>query len=292
MPAPGTTVAAARRALTDTFRRAYLDTPELDARLLIGHALGLDHSALALAERRILDAWEADAIAALRTRRLAREPVARILGRKEFWGLPLQVTVATLVPRPETETLVQAALAAIDSQGRRSRPLAVADLGTGSGALLVALLSELPLAFGIGTDISGEALKVARDNAARLGLSSRADFVACEFGSALAGRFDLVVSNPPYIATSDIPGLPPEVRHDPVDALDGGADGLACYRAIAADARRLLKPAGRLVLELGNGQETAVANLLRGAGLAPALAITDLGGVPRALMASVALMTP
>ena len=283
------TVAAARRALVDTFRRAGLDSPELDARLLVGHALGLDHSALTAAERRTLTDAEVAAIAALTTRRLAREPVARIVGRKEFWGLPLQVTAATLVPRPETETLVDAALAAIDAGGPRSRTLAITDLGTGSGALMLALLSELPQAFAIGTDISGAALAVARDNAMRLGLSSCARFVAGEFGTALAGRFDLVVSNPPYVATGDIAGLSPEVRYDPPHALDGGPDGLACYRAIAADARRLLKPGGCLVVELGIGQSQAVAALLRAAGLAMPPARTDLAGIPRALVAT---MTP
>ncbi len=148
------------------------------------------------------------------------------------------------MPRPETETVVEAALAAIDGDGPRTRALRIADLGTGSGALLVALLSELPNAIGIGTDVSREALAAARDNAGRLGFASRAVFAACDFGAALAGAFDLVVSNPPYIASAEIALLPPEVRHDPRRALDGGADGLGCYRAIAGQAPKLLKPDG------------------------------------------------
>src|SRR5580658_11091035 len=162
------TVAAARRALAARFHAAGLDTPDLDSRILIGHALGLDHAALAAAATRRLGADEENAIAALASRRLTGEPVARILGYKEFWSLPLRVDAATLVPRPETETVVEAALAAIDAGGPRSRTLRIADLGTGSGALLLALLTELPNAFGIGTDTSFGALDVARDNAQRL----------------------------------------------------------------------------------------------------------------------------
>src|SRR5215218_5161352 len=163
------TVAQARRALADAFRQAELDSPELDARLLVGHALGLDHTALTIDSGRNLGEDGARALATLVARRLGREPVARILGVKEFWGLPLRLNEDTLVPRPETETIVEAALAAIDGDGPRSRALRIADIGTGSGALLAALLSELPNAIGIGTDVSREALAAARDNASRLG---------------------------------------------------------------------------------------------------------------------------
>jgi len=289
---PGTTVAAARRALAASFRAADLDSPELDARILIQHALGIDHTALAAAGNRALDQNETRAIDVLAGRRLAREPVARILGRKEFWGLMLRISDATLVPRPETETVVEAALSAIDQGGSRTRPLRIADLGTGSGALLLALLSELPNALGIGTDLSLSALITARDNAAELELLSRARFVRCDFGAALAGGLDLVVSNPPYIASADIATLAPEVRRDPRSALDGGADGLACYRSIAADARRLIGPAGHLVLELGISQEADVAAVLQRAGLSPAAAKPDLSGIPRAVTAHVATLAP
>jgi release factor glutamine methyltransferase len=287
-----TSVAQARRALADAFRQAGLDSPELDARLLTGHALGLDHTELTIESGRGLGDEAARALAALAARRLDREPVARILGVKEFWGLPLRLNDATLVPRPETETVVEAALAAIDRDGPRTRALRIADLGTGSGALLIALLSELPNASGIGTDISREALGAARDNAGRLGIASRAAFAACDFGAALSGHFDLVVSNPPYVASGDIATLAPEVRHDPRRALDGGADALACYRTIAGQAPKLLKPAGHLVVELGIGQEPAVAALFRAAGLASSAARHDLAGIPRALHARVATMTP
>jgi release factor glutamine methyltransferase len=290
--APDMTVAEARRTLTEAFRQAKLDSPELDARLLVGHALDLDHTALTIESARNLGGDAAHALAALAARRLEHEPVARILGVKEFWGLPLRLNDATLVPRPETETVVEAALAAIDGAGPRDRTLRIADLGTGSGALLIALLIELPNATGIGTDVSPEALAAAQDNADRLGVAARAEFTVCDFGATLAGTFDLVVSNPPYIASADIDTLSAEVRRDPRRALDGGADALDCYRTIAGQVPRLLKPNGDLVVELGIGQEPAVATLFRAAGLMPSPARPDLSGIPRALPARVATMTP
>ncbi len=279
------TVAEARRAMAAQFRAAGLDTPDLDARILLAHALGLDHAALAAAPSHILNAGEANAIAALTQRRLTHEPVARIVGWKEFWSLPLRISAATLVPRPETETVVEAALAAVKAQGAHPRPLRIADLGTGSGAILLALLAELPNAFGIGTDISADAVRVARDNARRLGLAG-AQFVACDLAAALRGTFDVIVSNPPYIAAADIAALAPEVRDfDPLRALDGGSDGLDVYRSIAAAAPALLAPSGVLVVELGAGQAKAVTALLAASGLAPSPPHTDLDGVPRALTA-------
>ncbi len=283
---PGVSIAAARRLMAQAFRQHGLDTPELDARILTGHALGLDHAALASAADRTLSADEIVAISALATRRLSHEPVARLVGVKEFWGLEFRITPATLVPRPETETVVEAALAAIDAVGARTRALRLADLGTGSGALLLALLSELPHAIGVGTDVRLRALAVARGNATRLGLAARAHFIACDFGAALRGPFDLIVSNPPYIASDDIAGLAPEVReHDPRLALDGGIQGLDSYRAIAADARRTLAPDGTLVVELGAGQAVAVAELLLNGGIVAGRAKHDLSGHPRALSA-------
>jgi release factor glutamine methyltransferase len=279
-------VEAARRSLAQKFRQCGIETPELDARLIVGHALGLDHAALTAASRRLLTTAEADALLALQARRLAREPVARILGRKEFWGLPFKLNAETLVPRPETETVVDAALAAIDASSlslpQRQRvharlPRAMRGrVGWGSRALRIADL---------GTDISAGALGCARDNAAALGLAGRAAFVACDYASALEGPIDLLVANPPYVARGDIAALPGEVRDfDPRRALDGGPDGLDGYRAIAADARRLLAPAGVLVLELGFGQLSAVTSLLPAAGLAPAAMRQDLAGVVRALV--------
>jgi release factor glutamine methyltransferase len=279
------TIAETRRAVAARLRVAGFDSPDLDARVLLGHALGLDHAALAAAGPRDLIAHEEKTIGALVDRRLSGEPVARIVGCKEFWSLPLQVNAATLVPRPETETIVEAALAAIDAHGPRSRALRIADLGTGTGAILLALLSELPNAFGVGTDINPQALTTAQGNAHRLALT-QASFAACDIAAALRGPFDLIVSNPPYILSADIVALDVEVRNfDPHQALDGGADGLDYYRAIAVAAPALLTPGGALVVELGVGQAEPVAALFAAAGLAPSLLRNDLSGRPRALVA-------
>jgi release factor glutamine methyltransferase len=210
--------------------------------------------------------------------------VARIVGEKEFWGLPLSLTSATLVPRPDTETVVEAALEIFRKTSDGA--LRIADIGTGSGAILLALLSEWPRARGTGTDISEAALRTARGNAARLGLMPRAAFVACDYAGALSGRFDLIVSNPPYIRSRDIETLAIEVReHDPRRALDGGIDGLDAYRAIVPQARALLAPGGALILEVGHGQSADVEALLTIAGLelagTPKL---DLAGVRRAVL--------
>jgi release factor glutamine methyltransferase len=277
------TIAQVRRTAADRLRARGFDTPDLDARLLVGHALGLDHAALVAQSARRLTPAEAAALDAVLARRLVHEPVARILGTREFWSLPLRVTPDVLVPRPETETVVEAALAVVE----RDRRLRIADLGVGSGAILLALLSELPMASGIGTDRDPAALGVARDNAQRLGLGDRAGYVACDFGAALAGACDVVVSNPPYIPTSDVAALAADVRdYDPRAALDGGPDGLAAYRAIAADAPRLLAPGGWLAVEIGVGQGEAVSGLLAARGLAIAGAPRrDLAGCPRVVTA-------
>jgi release factor glutamine methyltransferase len=277
-------IAGARRALARMFAAAGLDTPALDARVLVGHALGLDHAGLTAAAERVLDPAERERIAAVASRRLAREPVSRIVGMKEFWGLPLRVNPAVLVPRPETETVVATALAALDRDGDRARPLRIADLGTGSGALLLALLNELPNAFAIGTDLSTAALALARDNAQQLGLAARAVFVACDFAAALAGALDLIVANPPYVTSAELAQLAPEVRdHDPSLALDGGPDGLRAYRALVADAPRLIGAAGHMVIEVGAGQADAVASLFASQQPLDVTAARDLAGMSRAL---------
>ena len=288
------TIATARQALTELFRQAGLDSPAADARLLIEHALGIDRTALITNGERALNQDQTRAIDALAARRLKREPVARIRGRKEFWNQTLQVSEAVLVPRPETETVTEAALDFVDRGGLRMASLRILDIGTGSGALLLALLSELPNAQGIGTDISPSALAVACANAERNGLSPRARFVACDIAASLQGPFDLIVSNPPYVTHADIAALAPEVRdYAPAIALDGGPDGLDSYRAIAHDARRLLAPGGRLIVELGAGQEPAVRALFTKAGLRVGSARKDLAGIPRALNAALkATITP
>lgn len=286
MAAASLTVAAKRHAVTDTLRRAGIESPDIDARLIVGHALGLDRTALMTNGDRPLGANEIAAIDALAARRLSREPVSRILGRKEFWSLALDVSDAVLVPRPETETVVEAALDFVIRGNMRVERLRILDIGTGSGALMLALLTELNRATGVATDISADALNVARGNAERLGLSSRCDFIVCNIADTVDGPFDLIVSNPPYIAHADIAALEPEVRdYDPALALDGGIDGLDAYRAIAAQAIHLLVPGGRLIVELGAGQESAVSGLFTGAGLSVNGVRADLAGIPRALSA-------
>jgi release factor glutamine methyltransferase len=283
-------IAAARRALAARLRAAGLDTPDLDARILVGHALGLDHTALVASSDRILTAAETDRLDGFTIRRLAREPVARIVGTKEFWGLPLRVTPDVLVPRPDTETVVEVALELVDRGGPRSRPLRIADLGTGTGAILLALLTELPNAVGTGIDSDPGAIAVAQENAAALNLRQRATMSIMDFRAMGDGPFDLVVSNPPYIATHDIAELAPDVRdYDPTGALDGGPEGLDAYRTIATVAPRILAPRGIVVVEIGQGQEQDIAKLFSAAGLVEAAPPRrDIGGIVRALSVKMA----
>jgi release factor glutamine methyltransferase len=285
----GASVSDALDLMAQAFRPAGIENAEADARVLVGHALRLDRAKLIAQSDRILEARETDAISALASRRLKREPVSRILGLKEFWSLGLAVSPDVLVPRPETETVIEAALDFVVRGGLRMEKLRVLDIGTGSGALLLGLLHELPAATGIGTDISPAALKIARENAAYFGFESRSSFVVSDIASDIQGQFDLVVSNPPYVVHGEIASLAPEVRdYDPIVALDGGDDGLAAYRAIAADAKRLLAAGGRLYVELGAGQEAAVRMLFTDAGLAVGSVREDLAGIPRVLGAGLA----
>jgi release factor glutamine methyltransferase len=281
----GHTVEAARRLLTTRLRANTNDSAELDARILTGAVLGLDLTGMiAAAERRVTTAEAARLEDALR-RRLAGEPAARIIGVREFWGLPLQLSAATLVPRPDTETVVELALEMLRPSADLDRQPRIADIGTGSGAILLALLSELPEACGVGTDISVAALRTASRNAVDLGLAGRTGFVACDYAAALSGKLDLIVSNPPYIRSADIAGLSIEVReHDPLLALDGGTDGLDAYRALIPQAARLLAPGGALVVEAGHGQSGEIQGLIDAAGLTcerpPKV---DLAGIRRAV---------
>jgi release factor glutamine methyltransferase len=281
----GQTVEAARRALTARFRNSAFDSPELDARLLVGHVLDLDLTGVIAAANRLLTPTDAHRLEDFARRRLDGEPVARILEFKEFWGLPLKLSAATLVPRPDTETVVALALEMAHATAAPDRRLRIADLGTGSGAILLALLSEMPDAYGIGTDISVAALRTAHANATALRLADRAGFIACDYAAALSGTFDLIVSNPPYIRSVDIAALAPEVRdHDPRRALDGGLDGLDAYRALISKAARLLARHGALVVEVGHDQSELVEGLMTAAGLLlERPAKTDLAGIRRAV---------
>ena len=259
---PAMSCAAARTALSRAFAAAGLPSPDLDARLLVGAAMGLDHAGLIREADALLGA-AAQRLAGLAARRLGREPVARILGVREFWGLDLAVAADVLDPRADTETLVEEAL-------RRCAPspIRILELGSGSGAILCALLSEWPQAFGVAVDLSPAACAATRANLARCGSSARALVVRGDWDAPLEGQFDLVVSNPPYIVSGEIAGLDPEVReHDPRLALDGGADGLDAYRALGPVLMRRLSADGLALLEFGAGQENDVAGILGAAGL-------------------------
>jgi release factor glutamine methyltransferase len=281
----GQTIEAARRALTARFRTNKMDAAELDARILVGAVSGLDLTGMIASAGRLLTSDQSMRLDDLARRRLAGEPVARLLGHKEFWGLPLKVSAATLVPRPDTEAVVEFALEILRTRPHPQRPWRIADIGTGSGAILLALLSELPQALGFGTDISAAALRTAQANALDLELSDRAVFIACNYAAALSGPLDLIVSNPPYIRSAEIGQLAAEVRdHDPHQALDGGADGLDAYRALIPQAAGLLAPGGALVVEVGHGQSRDIEGLMMAARLTlGGPAKLDLAGIHRAV---------
>jgi release factor glutamine methyltransferase len=273
-PAAGDPVSGARRALARTLRQAGIADHTFEARILIEDLAGSGDMLDTAAARRLHDAL---------SRRLAGEPLWRILGAREFWGLSFSLSPGTLEPRPDSESLIEAAVQHLGA--RRQEALNVLDLGTGTGCLLIATLSEFPRARGIGIDLSEDALATATGNAARNGVSDRAEFRLARWDEGLSGRFDLILSNPPYIASSEIALLDTGVReYDPLLALDGGPDGLDAYRALAALLPARLAPAGRAVLEIGAGQEGDVCALMAAAGLRHLQSHRDLGGHARALV--------
>ncbi len=273
------TIDDALREATRVLAAAGIEGARAEARLLLAHGLGLPREALLRDSRQPLERHAADRFAALIERRARREPIAYLTGRREFWSLGFEVTPATLIPRPESETLVEAALG---RSGPREGALRLLDLGTGTGCLLLALLSELPYATGIGVDTSEAALEVARRNADRLGLAGRAAFKGGSWGAGLDERFDLIVSNPPYIAETEAAILPPDVAfYEPEGALFGGPDGLAAYRALAPDLARLLAPEGVAAIELGAGAAEAVTAIFSAAGLIELERRPDLAGITR-----------
>lgn len=279
---------------------AGVDNAALDSRLLIAHALNCSRADLMTQTDRVLSAEETDIIQTLISRRAAREPVSRILGLREFWGLPFGLNEATLDPRPDSETIIETALTEGRKQGsgiRKKSEFAslmpdscflpsVLDLGTGSGCLLLALLHEWPEATGLGLDIAPRAVEQACLNAERLELQDRAAFRVNNWLDNIDEKFNVVVCNPPYIATGDIPSLMPEVReHDPLAALDGGTDGLEFYRYLIPLLPQRLNADGYAVFEVGQGQVAAVSNLFQQAGFKDVRATCDLGGIERCVIA-------
>ena len=263
---------------TRVLAEAGVEQPGREARLIASHLIGASVTALSDAGRPV----DAAALATLVARRAAREPLALITGRRGFWTLDLAVSPDTLVPRPDSETLIEAALASFPS---RERVRSVLDLGTGTGCLLLAALSEFPAAWGLGIDVSPSACRLAAGNADACGLADRAWFAAGDWCRAVLGTFDLVLCNPPYIATADLAQLMPEVRlHEPGRALDGGSSGLAAYTQILPGLPALLTSGGLAILELGQGQEADVLALAEQAGLTHMMTRSDLGRVARALV--------
>ncbi|WP_417277549.1 peptide chain release factor N(5)-glutamine methyltransferase [Celeribacter sp.] len=271
------TVQAALIAGTKRLSEAGIDGAPRDARLLMAHVLGMEPGRLTLVMPDEISVDHKVAFEAAIARRLSREPVSHILGYRDFYGRRFLVSSDVLDPRPETEILISEAL---------SKPFAsVLDLGAGSGAILLTLLAEQVLAKGLATDLSEAALTVAKRNAEALGLATRARFHQADWWDGIEGQFDLIVSNPPYIAADEMAGLSPELAHEPRMALTDEADGLMCYRAIAAGARAHLAPRGRIMVEIGPTQGAAVSDLFLAQGLKAVRVIADLDGRDRVVVA-------
>ncbi|MEQ1614596.1 MAG: peptide chain release factor N(5)-glutamine methyltransferase [Hyphomicrobiaceae bacterium] len=276
-----TTCAAAQVAMRRAFIDAGVDTPDLDARLLLCGVLGLDAARLITAPQQPLGDG-AGALTAAALRRISREPVSRILGQRDFYGRTFEITPATLDPRPDTETVVDAVLGYVDTNGGRLRPWRILDVGTGSGCLLISLLAELPNATGLGSDISADALEVAARNGYRNGVAARMSLLLADGLAGIAGPFDMLVSNPPYIPSAEIELLAPEVStFDPMLALDGGGDGLAFYRRLISRVSCVIST-GYVCFEVGHDQAAPVAAMFAESGHAmgwPAPEqFADLGG--------------
>jgi release factor glutamine methyltransferase len=274
-------VAAALQAAAARLAAAEIEAPHREARILLAHALSLDLAGLMRRRDGVLTVAEGERFQALVERRAGREPAAAILGRREFWSLDFIVSKDTLIPRPDSELIIETAVALC---GRRP-PGCILDLGTGTGCLLLSALSAFPRSWGLGVDLSPAAAAVARRNAERLGLAGRAAIMVGRWVEAIDARFDLLLCNPPYIPAGDIAGLMPEVaRHEPRLALDGGTDGLDPYRILFADLPRRLTQGGTALFEFGAGQAEGLADLARSLGLPAPEVRRDLGGHPRVMI--------
>jgi release factor glutamine methyltransferase len=282
VPDAGISLRQALSAIASRLQDAGIDRGRAEARLLAAEAIGISVETVVGNDARLLSETEQQALDDLASRRVRREPMSQILGYREFYGRRFAVTADVLTPRPDSETLIEAMLAHAD----RTRKIQVLELGVGSGCLLLTLLSELPQATGVGIDISRPALAVAQRNAEALGVDRRCELIEGDWTSAVQDRFDVVISNPPYIPSDAIAQLAPEVsQYEPRLALDGGEDGLAFYRRVAIDCERLLIPGGLLAVEIGQGQCDDVTQLLRQEGLEVVESRRDLAGIERCILA-------
>jgi release factor glutamine methyltransferase len=279
----GETLGSLLGEVASMLSQAGFTEPRRAARRLVASTLDLTPAELLSHSEQVLDEQHTGRVRRALDRMAEHEPLSRIVGRREFWGLEFTLCGDTLDPRPETETVVEAVLRRVLD---RDAPLRFLDLGTGTGCILLALLSEFPAATGFGVDLALGAVMTARRNAAALGLAERAHFLVGDWGTAMSGKFDVIASNPPYIASAALADLPPEVAlYDPCLALDGGADGLGAYRALVVDLARLLQPGAVLVIEVGFSQAPAVAAMLRASGMAIEGCERDLAGIARCVVA-------
>lgn len=287
------TINAALARAAEKLQQTGIESARLDSVVLLAHALGITREQIVFGLDNELDSKALLVFDALVARREKNEPIAYITGEKEFWSLDFYVTRDTLIPRPDSETLVEAALKQAQSHSnmwmsaqKQAKSITILDIGTGTGCLLIALLSELPEARGIGVDISERALQVASANAKRHGMDSRTQFVQSHWCDALDGTFDLIISNPPYITKSAMATLMPDVLHyEPATALVAGIDGLDAYRALAPQVAARLNPKGAVVFEVGQGQAELVAEIMSAQGLEIQAIEKDLAGIARCVVA-------
>ncbi len=278
----GTTAKEALREAVMLLQRAHIETASLDARILLEYVLQVSRERLLLMLDEPMNARQEESYRDIVARRARRQPVAQLIGRREFWGMDFAVTSDTLDPRPDSETLIDAL---IKRFADRDGELNILDLGTGTGCLLLSLLKEFKNASGIGVDISEAALKVARENAKAHGLTFRTRFLQSDWCREVKQQYDIVISNPPYIASGDIAGLMPEVAEfEPKQALDGGADGLDAYRVIVAALPGILAPTGIAAFEIGAGQQAALEELAAKHGLVTLGTRTDINGITRCIL--------
>lgn len=279
----GITVSEALDGAAGKLAKASPDTARLDASLLLAHTTGMERSLMVILPGKVLTNKQIEEFDSAVARRALHEPIAYIIGKKEFWSLDFYVTPDTLIPRPDSETLIEAALRRIKN---RAGNTTILDIGTGTGCLLISLLKELPKASGVGVDINERALQVAKKNAQNLGVNERAEFLQSHWCDAIDRTFDLIISNPPYIAEMDQASLMQDVvGFEPHAALFAGPDGLDAYRALAPQMKKALNPSGMIVLEVGEHQALPVTALLQAEGLETELPEKDLAGIARCVIA-------